>query len=555
MSLGTLNLTRMIVITNNSSLRASIEQRYEEKVQPGVCAFAPEYCSLEVPPTIVVHPQPATVCNGGGTSFTVMAVGSGTITYQWQKNYTNITNGGHYAGCTTPILSITSVDSSDVANYRCVVGNEHGSVNSNQAALTVLACNPNCLTNLGFETGFTSGIGNGWTKFIRVGDVTCSEETTEVHGGSHSQEIFSPNKNNDGGVYQQFLATPGQPYTVKAWIKVHSGEVAGNAEGFFGIDPTGGTDPNSAQILWASKPWEYWSQDTWTVTAQNDHITVYLRGRSTRLNQTAYIWLDDIELAPGAPSDSTPQAVSPTSIRWRWTDLAIETGYRVRDTGGADKSGLLTADTTQWLESTGLVPNTQYTRKIYAINECGESDGSVGQTLRTLSIPPEIESVTPSTSFPHLNESVIWTAVGGFGAGTVQYYRYVWDQEQTHEWTDLESQWLSDTIMTSPTISGIWYLHVQGYNGDDVPNGTYDYEVVAGTGAIVAADLDYDGDVDLSDFGIFQVCLAGPYPIPIPTNCGKCDLDQDEDVDTEDFGIFLQCLSGAGISADPNCAD
>ncbi|HSW44956.1 MAG TPA: immunoglobulin domain-containing protein [Phycisphaerae bacterium] len=555
LTLGTLNLTRMIVITNNPSLRATIQQRYLEKVQPGVCAFAPEMCSQEVPPTIAVHPQPGTICIGGSTSFTVAAVGSGTIAYQWQKNSANLTNGGHYAGCTTSTLAVSNVDNTDVANYRCVVSNEYGSVNSNQAALTVLACNPNCLTNLGFEAGFTSGIGNGWTKFIKVGNVTCSEETTEVHGGSHSQEIYSPNKNNDGGVYQKFRATPGQPYTVKAWIKVRSPEQAGNAEGFFGIDPTGGTDPNSEQIMWASKPWEYWSQDTWTVTAQSNHITVYLRGRSTRLNQTAYVWLDDVELAPGAPSNNTPQAPGSTSILWRWTDLTIETGYRVRDSGGADKSGLLAADTTQWLESSGLAPNTPYTRKIYAINECGESDGSVGQTARTLSVPPEVGSVTPSTSSPHLNENIVWTAVGGFGAGTIQYYRYAWDQDQAYEWTNLEPQWSSGTITTSPTVSGTWYLHVRGYNGDNVPNGTYDYEVVAGASAIVAADLDNDGDVDLADFGLFQVCLAGPYPSPIPMDCGNCDLDRDNDVDADDLGKILLCLSGASVSADPNCAD
>ncbi len=559
-SLGTLNLTRMIVITTDPSLRATIQQRYDDKVRSGVCRFAPEYCTAQnLPPTLTLQPQPSSVCAAGTTSFSVAATGSGTITYQWQKNpgasWANLADGGHYSGSATPTLTVSNVDNNDAASYRCVVSNAYGSVNSSAAALTVLACNPNCLTNLGFEAGFTGGIANGWTKFVRVGDVTLSDETIERHGGSHSQEIYSPNKNNDGGVYQRFFATPGQPYTVKAWIKVHSPEQPNNAEGFFGIDPTGGLDPNSASIMWASKPWEYWSQDTWTVTAQSNYITVYLRGRSTRLNQTAYIWLDDIELAPGAPADATPQAVSPTSIRWRWTDLAIETGYRVRDTGGTDKSGLLTADTAEWLESTGLAANTPYTRRIYAINDCGESDASPGQTAWTLSVPPDVGSVSPSASSPNVNENIIWTAVGGFGPERIQYYRYAWDQSQTHEWTNQEPQWSAGTITTSPTVSGSWYLHLQGYNGQDIPNGTYDYEVVT-AGVAIPGDFDGDQDVDQSDFAHLQECLdpsSGPLLDP---DCADANLnhDIDGDIDQADLLLFLNCMTGPNGIGDPGCA-
>ena len=37
----TLDLTRMIVITTNPELRATLEDRYAQEVAPGVCAFAP----------------------------------------------------------------------------------------------------------------------------------------------------------------------------------------------------------------------------------------------------------------------------------------------------------------------------------------------------------------------------------------------------------------------------------------------------------------------------------------------------------------------------------
>ena len=88
------------------------------------------------------HDHPAPVEPDGGhrrqaAQFTVAATGDGTLTYQWQKNSVNVTNGGHYAGCTTATLTISTADSSDAASYRCVVTGGCGSATSNAATLTV----------------------------------------------------------------------------------------------------------------------------------------------------------------------------------------------------------------------------------------------------------------------------------------------------------------------------------------------------------------------------------------------------------------------------------
>jgi len=232
--------------------------------------------------------------------------------------------------------------------------------------------------------------------------------------------------------------------------------------------------------------------------------------------------------------------------------LASETGYRVRDGAGADKSGLLAADTTQWTETAAILPNTQYSRHIHAINDCGESDPSAGQTARTLSAPPEAGSCLPSTNNPEVGQEVIWTAADGFGPGTVQYYRYAWDRTPGHDWTGSEPVWSSGTITTLPSGPGAWYLHVQGYNADDVENGSYDYGITAG-GDLAAADFDGDGDVDQDDFGRFQACLNDPLdPITEP-QCQAADLDGDSHVDQDDFVIFQQCLSGPDVPAQAGC--
>ncbi|HPD31363.1 MAG TPA: immunoglobulin domain-containing protein [Phycisphaerae bacterium] len=88
-------------------------------------------------PTITQQPIPQNVCTGGTAVFTIEASGQGTLTYRWQKNDVNLSDGGHYSGSTTPTLTISNADSSDVGSYRCLVTNAAGTTNSNQAPLMI----------------------------------------------------------------------------------------------------------------------------------------------------------------------------------------------------------------------------------------------------------------------------------------------------------------------------------------------------------------------------------------------------------------------------------
>lgn len=56
-----------------------------------------------------------------------------------------------------------------------------------------------------------------------------------------------------------------------------------------------------------------------------------------------------------------------------------------------------------------------------------------------------------------------------------------------------------------------------------------------------SADLDGDGDVDQTDFGLLQRCLSGPGVFP-DDGCEYADLDSDGDVDREDVGVIAGLL-------------
>jgi len=71
----------------------------------------------------------------------------------------------------------------------------------------------------------------------------------------------------------------------------------------------------------------------------------------------------------------------------------------------------------------------------------------------------------------------------------------------------------------------------------------------------VAPDFDHDCDVDGDDVDHFIACAAGP-EVPLGgSGCGDVDFDGDGDGDQMDFATLQRCVSGAGIPADPGCAE
>jgi len=74
-------------------------------------------------------------------TFTVVASGSGPLTYQWQKAAAGITNnvtdGGQISGAQSGTLTIGSIGNPDAADYIVIAANGAGSVTSVVANLSV----------------------------------------------------------------------------------------------------------------------------------------------------------------------------------------------------------------------------------------------------------------------------------------------------------------------------------------------------------------------------------------------------------------------------------
>ncbi|PWU20770.1 MAG: hypothetical protein C5B50_03195 [Verrucomicrobia bacterium] len=216
------------------------------------------------------------------------------------------------------------------------------------------------------------------------------------------------------------------------------------------------------------------------VAPQNPNFSSVTAASTSEIDLGFAIPLDQgVNVAAGSTESAGGSGNQDSQNWYRVGDVAVQL-YR----NSSPISGWVTGTS---VNDTGLAANTSYS---YALSAWDNNSGlrgnwhnttpAVGSTVAwTLSVAPGPGSVTPSTSTPQAGSNVVWTAIGGFGPGTLQYYRYAWDMAPTHAWTDTETQWSSSTITTVPTTAGAWYLHVKGYNGADVGNGTADYAVTA----------------------------------------------------------------------------
>ncbi|MCB1226593.1 MAG: immunoglobulin domain-containing protein [Verrucomicrobiales bacterium] len=82
-------------------------------------------------PTIVTHPSSQSTSPTQMVTFTVAATAPIALTYQWQKDGSNI------AGATSATYTINSAVAGDAGSYTCIVTDNAGSVTSNAATLTV----------------------------------------------------------------------------------------------------------------------------------------------------------------------------------------------------------------------------------------------------------------------------------------------------------------------------------------------------------------------------------------------------------------------------------
>jgi glucose/arabinose dehydrogenase len=171
-------------------------------------------------PTITQHPSNLTVSVGQSASFTCAASGTAPITYQWQRNNSNI------SGATGTTYTLQNAQLSDSgAQFRCVATNSIASATSNNATLTVTQNQPPVPTINTPVTGttYTAGILVNY-----AGSATDPEDGTEpasrftwridFHHDTHTHP-FMPD--TSGATSGSFMPPQDTETSANVWYRVY----------------------------------------------------------------------------------------------------------------------------------------------------------------------------------------------------------------------------------------------------------------------------------------------------------------------------------------------
>lgn len=219
------------------------------------------------------------------------------------------------------------------------------------SGVTVLAepaaqapCSNNVLVNPGFEDGFSdrgSGevtVANGWTPWWQDGpnqekgffrrpefkpEDANKHSRRRIRNGNFAQKVFTTFSTHNAGLYQQVQVPVGSKLTFSAWVQAWSStepdpstyKDPGNYHVYVGIDPTGGTDFRSPNVIWSPGRMEYntWMQLSVEATATAGTVTVFLRGESEFRVQFNDSYWEDACLNVVRPTPRPTSPPKPTS--------------------------------------------------------------------------------------------------------------------------------------------------------------------------------------------------------------------------------------------------
>ncbi len=200
----------------------------------------------------------------------------------------------------------------------------------------------NLLSNPGFEDSFVDfegeeprSVGAGWNPWhVAPSSGTPAYANQAPHyqpaalsqgrvrSGENAQSYFTLYATHEGGIYQQVnTAVSGETYrfSIYAWVwsstfqDAELSDQPGDVALRVGIDPTGGTDSGSSDIVWSPLAIFYYDayrQYSVIATAESSTITVFVTSTIETPVANNYIYLDDAVLEVATESiiilESTP---------------------------------------------------------------------------------------------------------------------------------------------------------------------------------------------------------------------------------------------------------
>ncbi|MCF8226739.1 MAG: immunoglobulin domain-containing protein [Bacteroidales bacterium] len=147
---------------------------------------------------ITVQPSSSTICEDDGYTFSLTATGT-NLSYQWQKDGTDLSDAGNFSGTTSNSLTVTSADLVDEGVYICVVTGTCGNQSSTAASLEVLE-NTRIVTNPANKT-VCAGANVSYTVVATGSNLTYQwkKDGNNINGATTSTlQLLSVQPQNQG---------------------------------------------------------------------------------------------------------------------------------------------------------------------------------------------------------------------------------------------------------------------------------------------------------------------------------------------------------------------
>jgi uncharacterized repeat protein (TIGR03803 family) len=234
------SMTRVLTINNVSLGSAGV---YSVMVSNATSSVLSEDATLGViysPPQITVQPASQSLLVGGTAVFSVTAVGDLPLSYQWQENGTNLTDGGQISGSATSTLTLSNLVETNDGTYSVIVSNAIAPTTSSDAVLTVFAVSATGTTMAALYS-FTGGNDGGVPNGLILGTNGLLYGTTQNGGLYGDGTIFSLSTNGILTTLVSFDGTNG----ATPWDSL----TQGTNGSFYGTTQLGGS--NSAGTIFS----------------------------------------------------------------------------------------------------------------------------------------------------------------------------------------------------------------------------------------------------------------------------------------------------------------
>ena len=179
--------------------------------------------------------------------------------------------------------------------------------------------------NLVRNCQFNEGL-NHWTPYVLAGAVDISTiDGNACHTINHPCGYMRSNGGFVAGLFQQIPVVPGGIYDANLQLLLYDSfdKEDGAVGRQIGIDPSGGTDPNSPNIVWSPEVWNslakaghklVWEDLKVSVTAQGEVVTLFIKVNNlARVASPIHqFWIDEIGMIQIGQAEPTATPIPPT---------------------------------------------------------------------------------------------------------------------------------------------------------------------------------------------------------------------------------------------------